>query len=128
MSGVADGKRYSPLDRESVHADMRIDPAATRRNVARQPGVAAAHRDCATCRELDPVTAWAHSRRAKVAVSMAELAELLGLPPHARPQRMFVSDDPQFLFLVFESDELEEVPLDVEAPFVELVERPARSA
>lgn len=117
MSGVADGKRYSPLDRESVHADMRIDPATTRRNMARQPGVLSAHRDCATCKELNPVLAWAETRRAKVVLTMPDIAAGIGLPPDARPVRMYVTDDPHLLHLVFESEELEPVSAEAETPF-----------
>lgn len=122
MPVVADGKRYSPLDRESVHADMREDPERTRRAVAAQPGVKAAHRGCEECVRLDPVLAWAQSRRAKVIATLPELAAVLGLPPSAQPLRMFVTDDPQVLHLVFSDDVLDPVPLDQEAPYAQLVD------
>lgn len=109
-------KRYSPLDRDEVHADLRVDPAGTRRAVERQPGVREAHRGCEVCAELDPRPPAPFSRRAKVALSIAELAAGLPLPPDARPVRMYVDDDPQYLYLVFESAELDAVPLDQETP------------
>lgn len=115
---VAPVKRYSPLDRDSVHADMRVDPEGTRAAVEQQPGVRSAHRGCVVCEELDPRRAQAYSRRGQVLLSIADIAAGLNLPPDARPVRMFVDDDPQLLHLVFESDELEPVALHEATPIV----------
>ncbi|MBF9135302.1 hypothetical protein I0C86_41360 [Plantactinospora sp. S1510] len=114
------GRRYSPLNRAEVHADMHNDPEGTRRAVAAQPGVAAAHRDCAECADLDPQAAYATSRRGQVVLDMPTIAAGLNLPPGARPVRMWVSDDPQLLHLVIEAPELEEALLAAATPYVML--------
>jgi hypothetical protein len=115
---AVDAKRYSPLDRDEVHADMAADPAATRRAVATQPAVAAAHRDCGTCAELLPVAVPA--RLGKLRLSMQELSDALGLPPGVRLLRMYVTDDPHDLCVVVEGAELEPVPDGQEAPHLHL--------
>ena len=112
--------RYSPLDRESVHADMRRDPRGTRRAMSVQPGVLAAHRDCPVCAELDPVRAHDRVHQAQVLLSMPELAAALGLPGDARPVRMFVTDDPPLLHLVIESDQLPPTPAAEPLPIADL--------
>ncbi|WP_210935069.1 hypothetical protein [Micromonospora sp. C51] len=92
----------------------------TLRNMARNPNVVAAHRDCATCDELTRGVAPQTSRRAKVVVSIPQLATALQLPPGVRLARMFVTDDPQALHVVIEGADLDEVPLTVETPIARL--------
>lgn len=115
---VADGKRYSPFDPDEVHADMRVDPAATRRNMARQPNVVGAHRDCEECAALLPPQVPA--RVGKVRLTLQEMSDALNLPAGVRVLRMFVVDDPHALCVVVEGDELEPVPDGVEAPYLHL--------
>lgn len=120
MTVIPDGKRYSPLDRDSVHDDMRIALEQTLRAIAKQPGVKRAHEGCQVCAELNPRISYNTSRRAKVVLGLADVAAGLNLPPGARPIRMWVTDDPQLLQLVFEADELDEVLLNVETPYAVL--------
>lgn len=115
-------KRYSPLNRDEVHADMRADPEGTRAAVAAQPGVLRAHKGCQTCEELDPRRAQEFSRRAQVVMSISDVAAALPLPPDARPVRMYVLDDPQLLHLVFESETLEPVSLRDATPITLLAD------
>ncbi|MEU1761287.1 hypothetical protein [Micromonospora sp. NPDC005652] len=115
-------KRYSPLNRDSVHADMRADPVATRAAVRAQPGVREAHRGCEECERLDPLRRQTETRRQKVVLTLTEVASGLPLPPDARPVRMYVEHDPQYLCLIFESDSLEPVPLDSETPIALLAD------
>lgn len=115
-------KRYSPLDREAVHRDMRIDPEATRAAVEAQPGVREAHRDCETCAELDPRRGQLYARRAEVVLTLTEVASGLPLPAGARPVIMYTDHNPNYLHLVFEADSLELVSLDDATPIAMLAD------
>lgn len=117
---VPDGRRYSPFAPDEVHADMRVDPGMTVRNMARNPDVLAAHRNCSTCAELTKDLAPATSRRAKVVITLPQLATALRLPTGCRISRMYVSDDPQLLHVVVEGEHLDEVPLTVATPVARL--------
>lgn len=111
---VQDGKRYSPLDRDSVHADMAEDPITTRRNMEQQPGVAKAHDGCAECVKLLPPQT--PNRVGKIRLTLQQVSDMLGLPANARALRMFVDDDPHALFVVVEGDDLQPVPDGAELP------------
>lgn len=113
---IADGKRYSPFDRDEVHADMRVDPVATRRNIQRQPAVAHAHSACAECAEMLPPQT--PNRVGKVRLTLQEVSDMLGLPATVRVLRMYVEPDPHALFVVVEGDDLQPVPDGQELPYL----------
>lgn len=119
--GVEDGKRYSPLDRDAVHADMTVDPITTRRNMDRQPGVAAAHDGCADCANLLPPQT--PHRVGKLRLTLQEVSDMLGLPTGARALRMWVQDDPHALFVAVEGDDLDPVPDGQELPYLSITIR-----
>ncbi|MER7169157.1 hypothetical protein ABT336_24235 [Micromonospora sp. NPDC000207] len=114
---MEDGKRYSPLDRESVHADMAEDPITTRRNLDRQPAVAQIHDGCDECATHLPVRV--PNRLGKIRVSLQEVSDMLGLLPGSRALRMYVTDDPHTLMVIVESDTLPPVPEGSEAPYLQ---------
>ncbi|MEU0078548.1 hypothetical protein ABZY58_11680 [Micromonospora tulbaghiae] len=118
---VQDGKRYSPLDRQSVHADMAEDPIATRRNMEQQPAVARAHENCADCANLLPPQA--PNRMGKIRLNLQQVSDMLGLPAGTRALRMFVDDDPHALFVVIEGDDLKPVPDGQELPDLHITTR-----
>ncbi|TDC02105.1 hypothetical protein E1091_01495 [Micromonospora fluostatini] len=122
MTSVPPTKRYSPLDRDEVHADMRLDLVGALRALDRQPGVREAHRGCGVCEELDPPAPAEYVRQQKVVLTLGEVARGLPLPRGSRPVRMYVDDDPQRLWLVFECDSLPLVPLDEETPIALLAD------
>jgi hypothetical protein len=49
LAGEFLGPVYSLAYPEAVHQDMAIDPAYTRRNLAKTPAVQQAHNDCPGC-------------------------------------------------------------------------------
>ncbi|MEU1762865.1 hypothetical protein [Micromonospora sp. NPDC005652] len=117
---VPDGRRYSALAPDEVHHDMRIDPAATRRNMQRFPSVVEAHRNCSTCAELAPVREMVPSRLGRLRLTLADLVEAVGLPVGYRAVRMYVDQRTQVLHLVIEGEDLDPLPPDVEPPPVRL--------
>ncbi|MFG3710902.1 hypothetical protein [Micromonospora sp. NPDC047730] len=121
MSGFGgmEMRRYSPFAPDEVHADMRANPGATLRAMTKNPAVVEAHRDCSTCAELTSALTPETSRRAKVTLSMPQLANALRLPPGTRAVRMYVTNDPHLLHLVVEGEHLDEVPLTAQTPLLQ---------
>lgn len=111
-----DGKRYSPLDRAEVHADMAVDWAATRRAILAQPLVAEAHRDCAECAGLAPAAPPVPTRTGVVSLRLSDVASMLGLPAGYRVLYMHVVPSTQELRVVVGSDELHEVAYGAAPP------------
>lgn len=109
IPNVPEGKRYSALDRDEVHKDMGIDPAITRRNVAAQPKVAEAHRECEVCAEMLPEGTPVPLRIGVIERDFWTVAQALDLPPGYRVLRMYVLDGSQSLRVVVESEELPEI-------------------
>lgn len=144
-SMYADGHAYSLFDPEEIHRDMRIDLARARQVLRRSPAIADQHEFCPECKtiaqrqaaEQPPKPAGggsyanadeaitAHSERAtKYAISRAHLARLLGLGRGERIARMYVSDDPQRLFVVVHGEHYQPVPDGAEVPVSRTTRRP----
>ncbi|MER7331683.1 hypothetical protein ABT339_08480 [Micromonospora sp. NPDC000119] len=95
---------------------MADDPITTRRNLDRQPAVAAAHDGCADCATLLPPQA--PNRVGKIQLTLQEVSDTFGLPAGARALRMYVQDDPHALVVVVESDDLPPVPDGAGTPYL----------
>lgn len=132
----ADGHAYSLFDPEEIHRDMRLDPSRARVVLARSRQVAEAHAQCVECRSIvaeqaanpspaaagatyanldDAIIAHSH-RQTKFVLTRANLARLLQLGPGEHITRMYVSDDPQYLFVLVTGEHYQPVPDGTETP------------